>query len=204
MPIPNWCNNSLIVKVSGKCGRERGFPVIEYLTKAMEQLESFRSSLDACELEGTKINWSFDHLVPLPQNNRDHKMAVVLWGTMQGPNDPEVFEGPKSNTFLFETMWGPPVNYVKRISKMFPLLKITLIYDEPVCGFYGTESYFGGECIYEETGKTTFYNEATMDKTLLLRMQARDINPALVVVPGTPFADWCRRTGRYLFFEQKE
>jgi len=84
------------------------------------------------------------------------------WGTKWGDYDTQYsqWDGPKTSTvdISYTSAWGPlSTSFWKRVSDRFPEAQIVVYFSEPGMAFQGSESYYGGECVFEESGELRDY-----------------------------------------------
>ena len=136
--MPNWCDNTLIVRADPSNLRElRKFAEV-VISKGDDEVELL----------------VFDNLVPAPQDIKDsgddYQWCVDNWGTKWDASDTFAQEvtsvNSKAMVYSFITAWSPPEEWVKRVAKLFPTLEFTLEYNEPGMGFSGSFSI----CIEKE------------------------------------------------------
>lgn len=81
------------------------------------------------------------------------------WGTKWGDYDTTVshFWAPIVD-INYTTAWGPLSPSVwKKVSERFPEAQIVVYYTEPGMAFQGSEAYYDGECVHEESGEYRDY-----------------------------------------------
>ena len=99
----------------------------------------------------------FGDLLPLPPDNPWG--AAALWGTKWEPrntyvedhaamlyddkNDDEYYE------LRFETAWSPPTLWLVEVSRISPLVRVKLEYQNPDMGIRGEVHCLGGNIAYE-------------------------------------------------------
>jgi len=132
--MPNWCDNTLIVRADPSNLRElRKFAKV-VMSKSDDEVELL----------------VFDNLVPVPQDIKDsgdeYQWCVDNWGTKWDATNTFASEhtridgNGKTTIYSFITAWSPPEEWVKRVAKLFPTLEFTLEYNEPGIGFSGSFS----------------------------------------------------------------
>lgn len=124
--MPNWCENTL--KVTGK----------------EIELKRFVDAAKTDELE-----LSFDKLVPMPKELENTKSPgdtpnwwdwrIANWGTKWdlSADSTSVTIKRRVAWYSFDTAWGPPTEWLEKVSVLFPKLKFILRYDEPGLCFKG-------------------------------------------------------------------
>lgn len=63
------------------------------------------------------------------------------------------------NMIEFKTAWNPPFPVIKKLSEMFPDIKITLYFIVESHAMYGIEEYLAGDCIHQERPSCEFLYE---------------------------------------------
>jgi len=177
MYIPNWCDNTLIVR--GHAGeikrfKERG----KHKEKQVGKIGDKKYEYDY------ETDLSLNKFFPMPKElentsspNTDKKKAKELtkkfgmpdwwywkvknWGTKWDIE--AVLERDERNilSYHFDSAWSPPIEWLKKISKDFPKLKFTLHYEEPGMAFKGTTTAEKGEVNDKcyKMGETAEYSE---------------------------------------------
>ena len=144
--MPNWCSNGMELK-GDKYHRQ------EFVDK-----NKGYSMWDT-----TKVNeyhaLSFHASVPcLKKHIKAHQKSTSdngwygwcnkNWGTKWEAIESEVYHSDNGTSYSFETAWGSPVEYVKKVSRMYPHIEFHVTWaEEGGCG--GTYMYQGGECFYD-------------------------------------------------------
>lgn len=137
--MPNWCENSLSL-----------FGEYEILMNFFKENKTDNSEL------------SFEKLVPFPDGNYDRDFAVSEWGTKWEPSNiyliftPEELESLNEETrnnfkieYSFDTAWGPPINWLEKVSKKYKNIIFEIEYAEGGCDFAGIQIYKQGELTHE-------------------------------------------------------
>jgi len=73
------------------------------------------------------------------------------WGCKWGASEPELHQ--EEDSFLqysFETPWGPPMDFLKKVSEDWPTLSFEVEYEECGMGFAGKTEFENGEVTSEE------------------------------------------------------
>jgi hypothetical protein len=87
-----------------------------------------------------KLEIDFNKIRPMPKNAWHH-WAIANWGTKwnaYGQGD----DRNTNDTIYFLTAWGPPSQLIEELSKMFPLVKFDLRYDDIEGGSAGGKMIF--------------------------------------------------------------
>lgn len=134
-----------------------------------------KAMLSAVPEPGNVVDLSFHSLYPVPDDflrfPYDDKHAVELgkkvgeerlyggyrwenlhWGCKWGSCDSELFL--EEDCFLqyeFSTPWGPPNEFLQRVSEDWPNLSFEMEYSESGMGFAGKIGFQNGDCFMEET-----------------------------------------------------
>lgn len=131
--MPNWCENHFAVE------------------GPREEMDRFVLALQTNPLQVEfPPKLTFNQLHPLPEEEKDnwYDWHVENWGTKWDIDNTEPydynFDEDAANLFYdFDTAWGPPIEFVQKISQDFPKLLFTLKYHEPgmaFAGFYETSA----------------------------------------------------------------
>lgn len=129
--MPNWCYNRL--QVTGPARLVEDFA---------EQVNGPDGVLD------------FGRTVPMPPvlQPRDavpvtdwYSWQVAHWGVKWGATSAEIAEqSPGKVVYLFDTPWGPPVEWLARTAKLFPALLFDCEWEEPGMDFAGAVTFADG------------------------------------------------------------
>lgn len=133
--MPNWCNNVLSVHFPGD---------VEVAGERLREL---------CDRVATDVEpLSFNRILPVPvevENDPDgmvgYNWRVDNWGTKWDAHDVEARFGATACEMFFDTAWGPPVDAIAELSRLFPDAVVGLAFDEPGCDFGGFLIYRAGE-----------------------------------------------------------
>ena len=82
------------------------------------------------------------------------------WGCKWGASEPELQH--EEATFLqysFDTPWGPPKEFIQKISEYWPTLSFEVEYEEPGMGFAGKSEFENGEVISSSDWEMPEYEE---------------------------------------------
>ena len=82
------------------------------------------------------------------------------WGVKWGASEPELHQ--EEDTFLqysFETPWGPPMEFLKKVSGDWPTLSFEVEYEECGMGFAGKSEFENGEITSEEEWEPEYEDE---------------------------------------------
>lgn len=74
--------------------------------------------------------------------------CVKNWGTKWDAGEASIYEHSEEEAeIVFDTAWGPPIEWVKIVELKYPDLRFELHYDEPGMGFKGVYSNGKDKCI---------------------------------------------------------
>jgi len=142
-----------------------------------------RSIVESLPEPGNIVAFSFHALFPVPDDYRRYpyddssaqKLGELLgesrisggynwesknWGVKWGGCDTELVH--KEDNFLqyeFNTAWGPPIDFLHKISDDWSNLSFKLSYEEPGMGFAGEAGWDDGCLVYEEEHEVEEYEE---------------------------------------------
>ena len=142
--MPNWCENNLEV------------------TGPNESLDKFRKvSRGKYSEEGKLYDLIMDSTVPMPNHiyqdslgekerelyGRDnwYDWSIENWGTKWDINGKLIHKDKECLQYEFDSAWSPPIEWLKKVSKVFPDLYFELEYSEPNMDFAGTAQAHDGE-----------------------------------------------------------
>lgn len=119
--MPNDCLNSMTVG---------GTP---------EAVHQFKESLKLPDIEGKESIFSFNQLVPIPEEekNNSYNWCISNWGTKWEPYDVQLSENNQEINIGFYTAWSPPEDWIRAACKKIPGLIINLRYEEMGMNLYG-------------------------------------------------------------------
>jgi hypothetical protein len=125
--MPNWCSNNLTVKS------------LRNDKKGILELKSFYHE-NTGVVDGDRQDLSFNASVPIPKNADGEELyngLTEIWGTKWDANE-VYFENKGEELFYtFETAWSPPIEWLEKVSKMYPYLEFTLEFEESGVGLFG-------------------------------------------------------------------
>ena len=122
--MPNWCENKLVVR-----GEEKD------MTKFLKILGENATLSDTKRLQD--ILNAF-HPIPEEEQENCRQWNIDNWGTKWDVECSEdAFIEDDHVELLFDSAWGPPVAWLKKVAKDYPKLKFSLKYDEPGMCFMG-------------------------------------------------------------------
>jgi len=161
--MPNWCQNTLIIKGP-----------TEDVTRLLEAVEGSDTKLSL-----RKIITTPEELQSKSSPNRDeddvkrltelygakdwYDWQVANWGTKWDIEatiyDDSMSRSPGYSTYTdpeervvqmsFDSAWSPPIPAIAMLAKQFPNTNIYHSYDESGCDFAGYNMYSKGRCIKE-------------------------------------------------------
>lgn len=137
--MPNWCSNYLVVE---------GPDSDEFIRKVTEIVEQEKTLLETLvpaspDFFEEKV---FDNGSTVSTYAEGGLNAVYeLWGT-KWP-DSEGYLSDRS--YSFQSPWGPPLQGIARISKLYPQAIFSIAYEEGGMGFAGVNAFENGEMVYE-------------------------------------------------------
>jgi len=125
--MPNWCYNKLVIS-----GNKKNLTIFKDQVKCLET--------DLC----------LNNIVPMPKELYDtvspgddenwYEWRIRNWGIKWDVEAHLVEESDSILTYEFESPWGPPHNWVRKVALIFPDLSFELYYREPGMCFQGTIS----------------------------------------------------------------
>jgi hypothetical protein len=141
--MPNWCVNQLTVRgPSAELARFKSQAVGHYPWSTAEE----RGAEPPNPL-------NFHSLVPIPEeilrsayNDAAYNWEKENWGNKWGACDVGLLdEWPESLVYSFNTAWSPPIAFLQKVCRQWPVLTFILEYDEPGIGFKGLARGHGEE-----------------------------------------------------------
>jgi len=160
--MPNYCNNTLELS-----GNNHDLNDFWNKNKVFSQDEENSSFL------------SFDNSISLPLHQKEnwYNWHIANWGTKWDACQCSISEDisieenlpKKCKTFFyyFDTAWTPPVEWVNKVSTIFPNIQFTITYEETGCDFWGKETYVNGELIDIEEMSYSEHIWSLIDKDIL-------------------------------------
>lgn len=97
--------------------------------------------------------FTLEKLVPTPKaylkegDERWYEWRIKNWGTEWDVYPDSISRDGDEDTdeISFDTAWGPPLEWLQKVSKMFLKLTFILSYDEPMMGFKGVAKAVKGK-----------------------------------------------------------
>jgi hypothetical protein len=193
--MPNWCNNTLIVL---KNSSEQDF--VGFMRKSLkdgvfklngafptppELLEQVTSDMkDRLKREYGHDNW--------------YDWRIDNWGTKWDTDESSqnIIEHTDENFWIdFDSAWSPPIEWVKRVSNMYPTLTFEITYMEEGMGFCGKFLCIGGEGTFEE-GEIRYVDEDGEEiiwdsnkSCYVYAKNGEDVGEDVNTYPENPFED---------------
>lgn len=173
--MPNYCENILRVKgeniqdfINGVSGYEA-----EYFTD--EDMKRIYANLGVDpNMPKKRKKFTFNSLVPVPKevldagyNDSGYHWQINNWGTKWDVNDESMIIEQSENEikYVFSTAWSPPLQWVKKASKVYPDLTFELAYAELGNFFAGKLVVQGGNILEEfETSEVDEMKEFLIDE----------------------------------------
>ena len=145
--MPNWCDNRLVISTWSETEKE---------DEARKQIEEFRDKAKLIEEDGTEAtSLSLNKLYPMPKelegtkapsdNPNWYDWRVEHWGTKWDIDCCLNYDDEDYLEYSFQSAWSPPVLFLEKVSKDFPLLRFILKYEEEGCGFLGRAIAVNGQ-----------------------------------------------------------
>jgi hypothetical protein len=165
--MPNWCENKLIVKSNG------------YESEFLKFMEQGRNTEI---IKGKKVKvWRISNYIPTPErlleenlSENEKKELINIygfdnwsdwrcsnWGTHWDCDDIGFEWSTDEKSFYildFESAWSPPIQFLIRVSILFPSLSFQLEYIEPGCLFAGV-NYINNGLLLEIQSNPVYKNE---------------------------------------------
>lgn len=163
--MPNWCNNTVVVKAAniskfaewfgdGKALLSKIIPTPQKLVETVsgfhgdpEEQKKLEEQSAANRKEFGYSNW--------------YDWNVANWGT-KWDVDAQIDDYQSSDTemiFTFESAWGPPEAAMQKLSELFPEITIRHSYLEEGVGFVGVTEFENGEVIDKQYAEGTESDE---------------------------------------------
>jgi len=87
------------------------------------------------------------------------------WGCKWGASEPDLqCEEDSFLSYAFDTPWGPPMEFLKKVSGDWPTLSFEVEYEEPGMGFAGKSEFYNGEVTSEEEWEPEYEEEEDCDE----------------------------------------
>lgn len=113
-----------------------------------KQLKEFKK-----KTQTKKQTFTLEKLVPTPKaylkkdDKRWYKWRIKNWGTKWDvyPDSISRDGDEYADEISFDTAWAPPLEWLQKVSKIFPKLTFILSYDEPGMQFKGVAKAVNGK-----------------------------------------------------------
>tara|TARA_Y100000401_G_scaffold55907_1_gene44260 strand:+ start:13048 stop:13524 length:477 start_codon:yes stop_codon:yes gene_type:complete len=136
--MPNWCVNELSVEGDRK------------------QISEFKE-----KAKGESSELSMNNFFPTPQEYLDkhkeeprdmnwYQWRLNNWGCKWDVVAEIIHKTNHVAIYSFDSPWGPPVEFVQKVSSLFRKLIFRITFDEPGCDFAGDITCKKGEIVNEE------------------------------------------------------
>ncbi len=89
---------------------------------------------------------------------------IAHWSTKWSPDVHSVDVGGCSATVGYQTAWAPAEKLVRQLSKLYPDLVFVEAYLEEGMGFWGANTYVGGECPHQYCGGSDAQLDALQER----------------------------------------
>lgn len=155
--MPNWCHNHLIIKGNNvqefiKSCKGKG---LAWEGPGTEQEKDFTfNALVPMPREILEVGWASAHrkryiteeMLEEAYDNPVQSWLAENWGTDQRDAvDPRIEMVEGKAEIKFDTAWTPPIEWLIRVSEMFPDLLFEIRYHEYGKGFVGQRRIKGGQ-----------------------------------------------------------
>lgn len=174
--MPNWCSNYLTVEGDSKQLKEF-LEKSKRITNLADEKEffTFSGTYPEPDYKTTPVALTYPEISagfktgvekekillnePTIREGSWWDWRVQNWGTKWEPCDTYMHTQTKDNVEMsFETAWGPPVEWLEKVSKDFPDLEFNLEYDEPgMC--FGGHTYAHGNTFEHEVWDLDYGSE---------------------------------------------
>lgn len=170
--MPNWCEHDITVSgpkadmgrfmdiINGATGPE-GVSLLSVFLPRPEALENTVSpermphrdeeieqaqAEEAARMRAANSAWETrrDELIEAHGSSNWYDWSIQTWGVKWPDRSRVVRCGPRSVTLSGQCPWGPPIEGISGISKMFPRLRFTIEWFEGGMQFAGKASYLDG------------------------------------------------------------
>jgi len=173
--MPNWCQNDLEINGPKK-------DIDDLLEKSKgEESEFTMQGLVPCPQQ--LIDQVEDHFTQEENESDDdfkkrieminkrqygardwYYWRIANWGTKWDVSVDEVTRDDDEYAFMwFDSAWSPPIEYISRISKIYPQLRFKLSFMETGSDFQGHVIFSNGELTDEESHEVWYYKAFTQE-----------------------------------------
>lgn len=156
--MPNWCENRLQVSGDSK-------QLDEFIKKAKSKetdltLNNFFPTppeLLECQSPNDKNPEAMIKKYGYPDW---YEWQIANWGVKWDTHEVRVSREKKKTAFFdFDSPWGPPSVFIKRVAKLYPKLKFVLEYSEPGMFFSGDLIITKGKVTQDDHREGTVWPE---------------------------------------------
>lgn len=147
--MPNWCKNNLRIKDNG----EKILEFLEYVKNEKGEFTMSKAVPMPKELEGT-TSPTPDTVPKEEQDRLNEKYGATNWydwrcnnwGVKWDASESRFWKDGDDWMISFQTPWGPPCEFMKKISTKFPNMTFTLQFADEGYGQYplGQATYIDG------------------------------------------------------------
>lgn len=82
-----------------------------------------------------------------PPDLSGYEWENKYWGVKWGACDAQLNDHGNEVEYLFDTAWGPPIEWLNHVAEQWPGLSFSFRYEESGMGFCGDALWEGGVCI---------------------------------------------------------
>ena len=145
--MPNWCKNNLRIKDNG----EKVLELLEYvkdenghftMNKAVPMPEELKTT--SSPVRDTVPDEERKRLIEMYGADNWYDWSCKNWGVKWDANDSGFWKDGEDWIISFSTPWGPPCEFMKKLSAQFPKMTFILQFADE-----GIGSYPLGQCTYE-------------------------------------------------------
>lgn len=159
--MPNWCGNTLRVEGPAKTVEamlEKG--AAKDTALSFESFFPTPKDLLGNQTSDPSLIMSNMHTAPAdPKDDDWYSWRVRNWGTKWDVEwemtDEEIFNGNKLVVLRGDSAWGPPLNGILNLSRLFPEISFSIRYAEPGMMFRGQFDAQNGEVTLDEKEELT-------------------------------------------------
>lgn len=143
--MPNWCNNTLIIKGQPK-----------QLHKLLKHIELTESEAKALGYEGG-TKFSCHRVKPRPADQEDnwYEWNKENWGSKWDLTDLDFFEDDWESGMVgmnFQTAWTPIQKIMDELATEFPKVRLEYTFYEEGANYWGKTVYHKGTVLSEDVG----------------------------------------------------
>lgn len=160
--MPNWCKNNLRIKDNG----EKTLELLEYVKDENGDFTMKKAVPMPKELDDTKSPVPDD----VPKEEREkliekygadnwYDWRCKNWGVKWDAQDSGFWKDGDDWMISFQTPWGPPCEFMKKLSAQFPKMTFILQFADEGYGQYPL-----GQCTYKEGAEWVEGPEAGTDE----------------------------------------